>query len=91
MSAEHYMAPLLLVLIPGFSKLVSAIHHFQHFTNPFPQYQLFRLKWWQNIFLQNRLSRPFQIKTRMSSTATLEQYQQIDTNFDPFSFHWTIL
>jgi hypothetical protein len=39
LSAKHYLAPLLLALIPCLRKLVGSIHHLLRLTNFFQHYQ----------------------------------------------------
>jgi hypothetical protein len=42
--------------------VISATHHFQHFTYSFPHYQQFALKWWQNVFGEIQDSGPLKLK-----------------------------
>ncbi len=57
-----YMAQLLLALRPCFCKQVSTIHHFQFFTNSFPHYQEFGLKWQKNVFCKNQDGVPLKLR-----------------------------
>jgi hypothetical protein len=43
---------------------------FQHFTNSFPHYQLFVLKWWQNVLGEIQDGVPLKLKNNVQHPNT---------------------
>jgi hypothetical protein len=62
--------------------LVGAIHYFRRFTNFFPDYQLFGMKWWKKVLCKIQDGDPLKLKDN-AQRPTTEQDLSIVTNLDP--------